>query len=136
MSGDKPASIVPHRRAPDFAALRDSDVVALFMLRSRSPVSPRLSWRKTRGFLQFAEKFLHCMCNKVVWISCQRSGMSNPYLGVFLRFAERFSHLTLDVGVRLQADRPPKECQKAYSPPINVSMPPIWHDSEKDKITC
>jgi hypothetical protein len=76
MNGDKPGFapgiIVPYRRAPDFAALRDSDVVALFMLSSRSPVSPRLSWAKNTGFLQFAEKFLHCMRNKVVWIRCQQ----------------------------------------------------------------
>jgi hypothetical protein len=80
-----------------------------FMQSSRSPVSPRLSWRKTRGFLQFAEKFLHCMRNKSVGISASRTEMSDPYLGVF-PLAERFSHLTLDVGVRLQADCPPKEC--------------------------
>jgi hypothetical protein len=74
MNGDKPAS----RQASlcriavlqISRALRDSDVVALFMLSSRSPVSPRLSWAKNTGFLQFAEKFLHCMRNKVVWISC------------------------------------------------------------------
>ena len=38
--------------------------------------------------------------------------MSNPLLSVFPHFAEGFSHLTLDVTVRLQADCPPDECQK------------------------
>ena len=75
MNGDKPAS----RQASlcRIAVLQISQRCGIvtsspFMLSSRSPVSPRLSWRKTRGFLQFAEKFLHCMRNKVVWISCQQ----------------------------------------------------------------
>ena len=75
MNGDKPAS----RQASlcCIAVLQISQRCGIvtsspFMLSSRSPVSPRLSWRKTRGFLQFAAKFLHCMPNKVVWISCQQ----------------------------------------------------------------
>ena len=39
---------------------------------------------------------------------------------LFPRFAEGFSHLTLDVAVRLQADYPP-EMPEAASPPMNVS---------------
>ena len=78
-----------------------------FMQSSRSPVSPRLSWRKTPGFLlQFAEKFLHCMRNKAVGISASRSDMSDPYLGVFPSPKDSLiSLLTLESASR-QAGKP------------------------------
>ena len=115
MNGDKPAS----RQASlcRMAVLQISRRCGIvtsspFMLSSRSPMLPRLSWRKTRAF--YSSLRSSCIVCVTKWSGsvASRSGISNPYLGVFPRFAERFSHRrTLDVGAHLI-----DECQKASSP--------------------
>jgi hypothetical protein len=57
-------------------------------------------------FYSVAETSLRGARNKAIWIRVSRSETSNPPVKRLFTFAEGFSHLTLDVGVRLPGRLP------------------------------